>query len=502
MMTFKLWMRSITLILWATLAPGFDQAFAHVASLYNFKLGVPEALVGSWPRPRAVSKTVLVQMFEWPWNDLGQECEKVLGPMGVAAIQVSPPQEHLVTGQNAWWERYQPVSFDLVSRSGNKLEFQNMVRRCQAAGVDVYVDVILNHMAGIASGYGFNGTPYTKYHHPGLFSPVDFHFCGRHGDNQIQDYEDRYELQFCELLGLADLKTESPAVQTRLVNYLNRLLDLGVAGFRLDAAKHVPARDLSAILANLKSPAYLVSETFIGPGDPVTVNEYTGFSDVNYFPYAYDLARMLRGGYLAQWRGFESAYPRSDLAVVFVENHDTQRERPQKSLSREKESALFELAEVFMLTWPYGYPQIYSGYEFSDYNQGPPIDAQGVTLPVLDGNGHCKSPWLCEHRRPAVQELVRFRNQTDGAFRATQLWSNRDEVIAFSRGSLGFVVINSGLSQLNARIPTDLADGDYVDLLSKNTRAPFVVSVRQGKALTQLPGRRAIVLLSSEKRTP
>jgi hypothetical protein len=38
--------------------------------------------------------TVFVHLFEWPWNDIAQECEDFLGPKGYFAVQISPPNEH------------------------------------------------------------------------------------------------------------------------------------------------------------------------------------------------------------------------------------------------------------------------------------------------------------------------------------------------------------------------------------------------------------------------
>ena len=34
-----------------------------------------------------------------------------------------------------WWERYQPVSYKLCTRSGNESEFKDMVTRCNNVGV-------------------------------------------------------------------------------------------------------------------------------------------------------------------------------------------------------------------------------------------------------------------------------------------------------------------------------------------------------------------------------
>src|SRR5688500_19123350 len=89
-------------------------------------------------------RTVFVQLFEWRWADVARECEVFLGPRGFAAVQISPPNEHARKAGNPWWERYQPVGYNLVSRSGNQADFEDMVRRCRAAGVEIYADVVIN----------------------------------------------------------------------------------------------------------------------------------------------------------------------------------------------------------------------------------------------------------------------------------------------------------------------------------------------------------------------
>ena len=51
--------------------------------------------------------------------------------------QVSPPMEHVVLPEDnyPWWQRYQPVSYKLYSRSGNEDQFADMVKRCNKVGV-------------------------------------------------------------------------------------------------------------------------------------------------------------------------------------------------------------------------------------------------------------------------------------------------------------------------------------------------------------------------------
>lgn len=498
------WKRGVSLLLGSMLLFVSSWASAKAGSCFAAHTGKDEIVAPSKNNPTGAPRTVMVQLFEWPWLDIARECEVELGPKGFSAVQISPPQEHLVLGEHKWWERYQPVSYKLISRAGNETEFREMVRRCQAAGVDIYADVVVNHMAGMAEGVGFNGTRYRKYHHDALYDENDFNFCGRNGNNQIQNYLDRFELQFCELLGLADLKTGSKKVRDRLRDYLNALLDTGVKGFRLDAAKHVPAEDLAAIVSGLKAPAYLISETLVGLQDVISLSEYTSFSDVNVFPYAWDLARSLWDKKLSSFPMTLAAnLPASHSAVVFVENHDTQRANPRHTLSLKTDPDLYRLANVLMLTWPYGYPQLFSGYDFIDYDQGPPVDSKGRTISVLDSLGRCQSPWLCEHRLPGMAELIRFRNETDSAFYASKIWKEGGERIAFSRGALGFAVINAKNESLHTRIPTDLPDGIYCDLSGPSGLNPLLcgnqVQVRMGQVQVDIPPRSTRVLLHSVK---
>lgn len=45
--------------------------------------------------------------------------------------------EHVILPNDnyPWWQRYQPVSYQLYSRSGTPEQFADMVRRCNAVGV-------------------------------------------------------------------------------------------------------------------------------------------------------------------------------------------------------------------------------------------------------------------------------------------------------------------------------------------------------------------------------
>jgi alpha-amylase len=290
-----------------------------------------------------------VHLFEWKWTDIAAECENVLGPSGYVAVQVSPPQEHSIQTSNTWSERYQPVSYSIArSRSGTGDEFISMVQRCRAAGVGIYVDAVINHMTNFPSpGVGSNGTSYSKYQYPGLYGPSDFHTpCA------LTTYQSAAIVQDCELLGLPDLNTGSASVRQKIAGYLIALARLGVAGFRIDAAKHIQPAELDSIVAltnrTLASEGrplpYYFGEVIDYGGEAVTKRDYYGLgygsggsSDITEFKFRFTANKFLgvNGEHISQLNPngaqgsqfSESAWGLmpSDKAVVFLENHVTQR---------------------------------------------------------------------------------------------------------------------------------------------------------------------------------
>lgn len=465
------------------------------------------------PGPR----TVFVHLFEWRWPDVAQECERFLGPKGYAAVQVSPPQEHLVAPNNPWWQRYQPVSYKLESRSGTREEFADMVSRCKAAGVDIYADAVINHMSGMESGTGVAGTSFTHYRYPGLYEFEDFHHCGLSGSSDdIFSYRNRKEVQTCELVNLADLDTGSSKVQDRIAAYLNDMVGLGVAGFRIDASKHIDTNELKTILDKLNNTAsddkpYIYQEVIEGAGEPITAKEYLQNGDVSEFKFSSRIGPNFRNGQLAGMQDFAltQAFLPTESAVIFTDNHDNQRGHGAGgNVVTFKDGALYNLANVYMLAWPYGYPQVMSSYNFDNGDQGPPADAAGKTMPVYsNGEPDCdKGRWVCEHRRPEIAGMVGFRNYTNDHFAVTDWWANGGKAIAFGRGERGFVIINREDTVLEETFKTSMPAGTYCDVTKgelaadgKGCTGPTVTVDASGQITAEVPAMSAVAIHGGAK---
>ncbi len=433
-------------------------------------------------------RTAFVHLFEWSWPAIAAECENVLGPAGFAAVQVSPPQEHHVGPQ--WYVRYQPVSYELVSRSGDREQFIDMVERCEAAGVDIYVDAVINHMTGVRpEGVGTAGTAYGEYDYPPNYTFDDFNHCGRHDGNDIADYNDKWEMQNCELVNLADLDTASEKVRTTLAGYLNELLELGVAGFRIDAAKHMPVEDVAAIMSMVGPEYYVFQEVLTGDSSVVSREAYAEIGPLTEFQFESRVAEAFRHGHAEQLvdLGEPVGMLPSDDAVVFVDNHDSQR---GDHVLTYKDGVLYDLANVFMLAHPYGYPKVMSSFAFDERDSSPP-----AMDPPLQGD--CGNEWVCEHRRPGILSMVAFRNAMSGE-PLTHWQAHEGNAVSFGRGDSGHVVINAGENAASLSLTSSLPAGAYCNLLADDCDSN-PVTVGGGGFSVDVPARSAIVLKASDE---
>jgi alpha-amylase len=482
----------------------------------------------------APAGSVLVHLFDWKWTDIALECENYLGPSGFAGVQVSPPSEHAIiaSADYPWWERYQTVDYSLAeSRSGTEAEFADMVQRCAKVGVRIYVDAVFNAMTGQATGVGSNGTMFTKYAYPGLYTPSDFHQppCAIQGS----DYTDNADhVRICELDGLADLNTATEKVRDTIAGYLNALVDLGVAGFRVDSAKHMYPADLDAIVQAVNKHAgpsrlpffyFEVAGTGVEavmPSDYLAVGSGTGQPiSVTEFKYAALFDQFETAPKISSLKSLlttSADYLPSAQALVFTTNHDTER----GTAVYYQDGKAYDLATVFLLAWPHGYPSLMSSFAFDRATSagqalGPPSDKMGHTNSIYatgsttpncapDPHNPPAGSWVCQHRDPFVPRMLAFRKALAAETAVTDFWDDGDNQIAFGRGGDGFVVLNRSTTVLAQTLPTGLPAGSYCDIFggekTGTTCSGVTITVdATGKASFNVPSLGAVVVYSGAK---
>uniref|UniRef100_A0A673LRX9 alpha-amylase n=1 Tax=Sinocyclocheilus rhinocerous TaxID=307959 RepID=A0A673LRX9_9TELE len=363
-------------------------------------------------------RTAIVHLFEWRWADIAAECERYLGPDGFGGVQISPPSESIVVTNpwHPWWQRYHPIGYNLCSRSGNENELRDMITRCNNVGVNIYVDAIINHMCGAGGGAGTHSScgsyfDANKKDFPTVpYSNLDFNDgkCNT-GSGNIENYQDINQKDY---------------VSGKVASFMNKLIDMGVAGFIVDACKHMWPGDLSAVYGRLNNlntkwfPSgarpFIFQEVIDLGGEPITSGEYTGIGRVTEFKYGAKLGNVIR-----KWNGEKLSFVKnwgegwgfmsSDKALVFVDNHDNQRGHGAggASIVTFWDARLYKMAVAFMLAHPYGFTRVMSSYRW---------DRNIV-------NGQDQNYW---------QNMVAFRNVVNGkAF--SNWWDNGSNQISFSR---------------------------------------------------------------------
>ncbi|XP_014085655.2 alpha-amylase-related protein [Bactrocera oleae] len=406
------------------------------------------------------NRTGIVQLFEWKFADIATECEQFLGPHGYAGVQVSPVAEHLVVRseslQQPWWERYQSVSLQIVSRSGGEAEFQQMTQACNAAGVRVYVDVVLNHMAGAyneatASGQqlleGFAGSTANASSYE--FTALSFSSRHFHKPCTLTNYLDAHVVRNCELNGWPDLNHYRLDVRANLTDFLNRLVDLGVAGFRVDSAKYIWPIDIKLLfqgVKNLNNEAFdfpenarpFVYQDVVDLGvDSVSKTEYSSYGMVTDYLYAAVLANIINGkaplSTLINWGPAMGFLPHQQ-ALVFVDSHDGQRDHNllgANQLISYKQPRKYIIVTAFMLAHPYGrVKRIMSSYYFAAQHpeQGPPFEEDKQTEADAEADA---SEVAEENVEPAEgdEEAVEVaENEAEGENEETEVENEAEEV--------------------------------------------------------------------------
>ncbi|UAC01903.1 alpha-amylase [Dactylosporangium vinaceum] len=478
--------------------------------LLTAALSVPLLIGDRQAEAAAGTNDVIANLWLWPWTSVASECTSTLGPAGYGAVQVAPPEDSISVAGHPWWDIYQPAAYDLNSRMGTRAQFQSMVSTCHAAGVKVYVDTVINHMTGAnqSSTTAYGGASFTNtYSYPSAgYSSSDFHFypadCPQ-SDNQIHDYNNSAEVWNCQLVGLSDLKTGTDYVRTKIAGYLNDLISVGVDGFRVDAAKHIPPADLSAIKAKLSNQSvYIAQEVMPGGSGSLAPAAYEGIGGVLEFNYATNLKNQFNGS-IANLQTFGPSWglEPSNKSTAFVSNHDT--ERNGSTLSY-KNGATDTLANVFMLAWNFGTPNVMSSFTFSNNDASPPADANGYVTAVTCGSG-----WQCQHRQRAVKNMVGFHNATRADTTVGNWWSDGANAIAFSRGANGWISINNGSGAVGARtFSTGLAAGVYCDVIHGDFNAtnstcsgPTVTVNGSGQATVGVAAKDAVAIHAGARVT-
>lgn len=154
---------------------------------------------------------------------------------GFDAIQISPLQRTKDEGSTEWWMLYQPINFEIGNKIGSKEDLIELCEEARRNGLIIVADTVFNHLAG-------NDNTGSLKPHPDCDKDLLFEPDCWKERKPITNWDDRYQVtHYC--MGLPGLNPENTIVQQKVINMLNEYADLGVDGFRFDAAKSIALPD-------------------------------------------------------------------------------------------------------------------------------------------------------------------------------------------------------------------------------------------------------------------
>lgn len=447
---------------------------------------------------------VIVQLFGWKYVDIRAHCQE-LYDLGVCAIQVDPPMEHMfargVFYNTTWYQRYRMVSYKIdKTDAGEEWPLDQMLATCGGIGLRVYADVVINHMTHAAgytnlgsAGSWFDST-IPEYTMPG-YSSAHFHQPGSGPDdcpnptNNIEDPNDPVQVRNCRLQHLAtdhfvhDLRTEMSEVQQNTEELLELLITKGFRGFRIAQARNIPPQDLADIVDGLTGTPFVYMDVGDFGDGAITNDEYTPIGRVEEVRAGEILTKMWRKTFPWSLSDIPTWHENLELeedSVIFIDDQMTRRDGWERgthlSVANWRTKSELETITALLLALPkIGYIKIHSGYSWPEWltpeqkdinwEMSPPTSPPNITEDGCDPGGD--HGFICEHLWAPIRSMIMFHN-IGNYFNSniTNWWTNNNQQVAFSRNSGGFVAINNDVNQMMESLQTGMAAGTYCDLMT------------------------------------
>lgn len=290
--------------------------------------------------------TAIFHAFHQTYSDVKDfVCD--LGAQGYSHVQIAPAQKS--NPGMEWWARYQPVGYGVIEGRGSETDLRDLVRVGHDCQVKVIADVVFNHMADLGDCRDLRCFP-------GL-SPDDFH------PRCEINYADgnKFSEVNCWLGSLPDL-IHNDKVQRLQKAHLKKLLDLGIDGFRFDAAKHMPREVVAEYVRyiNDQSNGNAWNYLEVIEDQDTRAEDYNDIAAVTDFVLYKSMKRAFSAG--GDLRSLRIPVAINDpRSVTFGQNHDTIRYlNPQYAIDPYGDYTDSYLATAYVLARANGTPLIFN----------------------------------------------------------------------------------------------------------------------------------------------
>lgn len=182
-----------------------------------------------------MSEGATLHAWEWSFKTI-EENIPAIAEAGYTSVQTKPISaihnggKGMIFTEN-WYYVYQPTDTTIGNWvMGTEDDLKSLCNTAHKYGVRIIVDVVANHMTATWGAIADRWKKSEYYHHD----------CN---DGDVQDWNNRYQVTHCKLLGLYDINTENTETANMMHDFLVQAVNDGVDGFRFDAAKHIELPD-------------------------------------------------------------------------------------------------------------------------------------------------------------------------------------------------------------------------------------------------------------------
>ena len=420
--------------------------------------------------PDCTNTETILHVWSWNFPTIAENMKQI-ADAGFTMLQTSPvnacfsPEGGNIKifdeKEGNWYHYYQPTDWTIGNNIlGTEEEMKAMLDSAKKYDIRVLVDVLPNHTA-----FDIDLVTDQFYEAVGGRDKM-FHSSGLEG---ISDYNDRTQCTLQGVGGLPDVNTENPLFQKYYMGFVNRLIEMGVRGFRYDTAKHIGVHSdpldteagvtendfwdvatgrkevLGVSLAIPYDSLFVYGEVLQDKNVPE--EEYAGYFGQTASSYGHVLREALakrsaKDIDLISW--YHRAAP--EYLTTWVESHDTYCNANE---SAGLTDAQIRTGWVFLTARQNGTPLFYSRPMNSTRE-----NYWGDNLLGARGND--------EFFHPEVVAVNNFRKGMKGMKEDIRI-SEDGETILVNRGDKGAALINLAIEENSVGLATTLPDGEYTD---------------------------------------
>ena len=276
----------------------------------------------------------IIERFDY-LNDGDDASGKSLGVEGIWLSPIHPsPSYH----------KYDVKDYYAVDpKFGMEEDLKELIALCHSRNVQLILDLVINHTSSQHPWFikfreahvtGNTADPYYNFYSFATDQSANATFCALPGTSEY--YEGNFSHE------MPELNFDNPAVREEMVNVAKYYLDMGIDGFRFDAAKYIYYGDeprnaefwqwYMAQLRAIKPDLYAVAEVW--DGDAITFPYFAALNCFNFSMSQADgqIARAARGGNVSSYTDYVESYIAQIQAqnpdampITFIANHDMDR---------------------------------------------------------------------------------------------------------------------------------------------------------------------------------